>query len=85
MANRISFDEGTIYTGELQTSRNVAPRVESNIPTAYRLIRRGDGNGNMLPVLQGMFTWTQGTAFGREWRDLETQDEPYVVDCIPFG
>ena len=62
-----------------------AARVESNVPLAYRLIRRGDGNGGMVPVLQGMFTWTQGAEYGREWRDLETQDEPYVVDYIPFG
>ena len=75
----------TVHSGETQVFRLVAARVESNIPIAYRLIRRGDGNGNMLPVLQGMFTWTQGKDFGREWRDLETQDEPYVEDHIPFG
>ena len=27
-------------------------RVESGIPAAYRLIRRKDGNGNMIPMLQ---------------------------------
>lgn len=58
--------------------------AESHFPIAYRLIRRGDGNGNMVPVLQGMYPWTQG-AESYEWRDLETQDEPYVKDHIPFA
>ena len=60
-------------------------RVESGIPAAYRLIRRKDGNGNMIPMLQGLFTWTDATKRGAEWRDLETQDEPYVKDDIPFS
>jgi hypothetical protein len=62
-----------------------AARVESGIPFAYRLIRRGDGHGNMIPVLQGLFTWTESTKCGAEWRDLETQDEPHVEDSIPLG
>lgn len=69
----------------LQTYTLTASRVESSIPVAYRLVRRGDGNGNMLPVLQGLFTWRQGVECGGEWRDLETQDEPYIEDHIPFG
>jgi hypothetical protein len=64
----------------------IAPaRVESRIPAAYRLIRRNDGNGNMIPMLQGLFTWTEDPKRGVEWRDLETQDEPYVEDDIPFS
>lgn len=63
----------------------VAARVGSWIPVAYRLIRRGDGNGNMIPMLQGLFTWTEGTKRGAEWRDFETQDEPHVEDAIPLG
>ena len=63
---------------------NGAARAEFNIPIAYRLIRRGDGNGNMVPVLQGMFTWAQGEVSGEMWRDLETQDEPYLEDHIPL-
>lgn len=60
--------------------------TEANLPAAYRLIMRGDGNGNLIPVLQGMFVWTHaGLEVGREWRDLETQTEPYVEDHIPFG
>ena len=66
---------------------NAPARVESRIPIAYRLIRRGYGNGNsnMLPILQGFFTWSEGAMRGAEWRDLETQEEPYIEDRIPFG
>ena len=70
---------------ELSTVGTGTALVGSVIPVAYRLIRRGDGNGNMLPVLQGLFTWTEGACRGAEWRDLETQDAPYVEDVIPFG
>jgi hypothetical protein len=60
--------------------------IDSDFPICYRLIRRGDGNGNMEPVLQGhfLFTGTDG-AIVREWRDLQTQDFPYIEDNIPFG
>lgn len=75
----------TSSSGEVQTYVIGPARVESNLPIAYRLIRRGDGNGNMVPVLQGMFTWNQGVVHGRDWRDLETQDEPYIEDRVPFG
>lgn len=64
---------------------SVAAGHTEGIPAAYRLIRRGDGNGNMIPMLQGLFTWTEGAMRGAEWRDLETQDEPYVEDGIPFS
>jgi len=60
-------------------------RTESTIPKAYRLIMRGDGNGNTLPALQGLFTWTEGSNYGAEWRTLETQECPYLDDSIPFG
>jgi hypothetical protein len=65
-------------TGKIQISHTAAP-------IAYRLIRRGDGNGNMVPVLQALFPWSKGAENGREWRDLQTQDEPYVEDHIPFS
>jgi hypothetical protein len=42
-------------------------RVESYIPTMYRLCRRGDEY-----VLQGRFDWQQGYKRGFDWRDLET-------------
>jgi hypothetical protein len=77
-----------VATGRTEGVRqfSTAPaRVGPRFPAAYRLIRRGDGNGNTLPMLQGLFTWTEGTERGAEWRDLETQDEPHVEDAIPFG
>lgn len=43
-------------------------RVESTLPTAYRMICVG---GEFR--FQGLFTWTEGENFGREWRTLETQ------------
>ena len=62
-----------------------AARVESGLPKAYRLIMRADGNGNMLPALQGLFAWTEGSNYGAEWRTLETQEFPFLDDSIPFG
>jgi hypothetical protein len=60
--------------------------IDSDFPICYRLIRRNDGNGNMVPVLQGHFLFTDRDGdLQRAWRDLETQDEPYVEDRIPFG
>jgi hypothetical protein len=60
--------------------------INSDFPICYRLIRRGDGNGNMLPILQGHFLFTDAAGdLQRAWRDLETQDEPYTEDHIPFG
>ncbi len=47
----------------------------------------------MVPVLQGAFLvtekrleWGEGlrSVTTHEWRDLETQDEPYIEDHIPF-
>jgi hypothetical protein len=72
--------------------------LNSPFPLCYRLIRRNDGNGNMVPVLQGAFLVTKhssvtqherGEAFYRvtthEWRDLETIDEPTSADDhVPF-
>jgi hypothetical protein len=55
------------------------PRIESNVPVGYRLIRKLDGNGGMEYVLQGKFTWREGRShMGHEWRDLETQEWPYL-------
>jgi len=58
--------------------------LNSSLPICYRLIRRGDGNGNMEPVLQGAFLVEVNGKFTHKWRDLETQDEPYTEDHIPF-
>lgn len=76
---------GELFTGEYPNAVYAAARVESNIPSAYRLIMQGDGNGNNLPALQGLFTWTQGSSYGAEWRTLETQEFPFLDDSIPFG
>lgn len=59
--------------------------LEQKLPIAYRLIMQGDGNGNNLPVLQGLFPWSNGIWSGAEWRTLETQESPYLNDSIPFG
>jgi hypothetical protein len=57
-------------------------------PVCYRLIRRNDGNGNMVPVLQGAFLIANLSApplTAHEWRDLETIDDPTTADDhIPF-
>ena len=77
--------ENTESTISVTAGAESVCRISTLIPAAYRLIRRKDGNGNMIPMLQGLFTWTEATARGAEWRDLETQDEPYVEDDIPFS
>ena len=46
-----------------------APRVESSVPTQYRLAR---SNGNL--ILQGCYYWHEGPAYGYEWRDIPTID-----------
>ena len=82
----IENTESTIsVTAGAESVCRISTFTESVIPAAYRLIRRKDGNGNMIPMLQGLFTWTEATKRGAEWRDLETQDEPYVEDDIPFS
>jgi predicted lipoprotein with Yx(FWY)xxD motif len=82
----IENTESTIsVTAGAESVCRISTFTESGIPAAYRLIRRKDGNGNMIPMLQGLFTWTEDTKRGAEWRDLETQDEPYVKDDIPFS
>jgi hypothetical protein len=68
--------------------------LNSPFPICYRLIRRGDGNGNMDYVLQGAFlvterrlVWGEGLRSGttHEWRNLETIDEPTSADDhVPF-
>lgn len=65
-----------------QQTQVVATRVESLGPAGYRLICV---SGELK--LQGLFTWTQGRDFGREWRTLETQcveTELTLDEFIPF-
>ncbi|CAB4147752.1 hypothetical protein UFOVP431_46 [uncultured Caudovirales phage] len=66
-------------------SLSVAARIEQNDPAAYRLIRRKDKSGSMVPLLQALFLWSQGSHRGGEWRDLETQDDPDIRDDVPFS
>jgi hypothetical protein len=81
-----SLMEGTLSVStDPQPVTFSAARVESGLPLAYRLIRRNDGNGGQDYVLQGLFTWRQGFSQGGDWRDLETQTEPYVRDDVPFS
>lgn len=64
----------------------VPSKVGKTLPDAYRLVTKGDGNGNTIYALQGYFTWTQGwSQRGGEWCDLETQDSLYAKDDVPFG
>lgn len=83
-ANKLN--ELTVVNNELSTAAIGATRAEKSLPDAYRLVTKGDGDGNTICVLQGYFTWTQGWSNrGGEWRDLETQDWATARDDIPFG
>lgn len=48
-----------------------AARIEDRTPKNFRLCKKKDGT----LVLQGCFTWTEGTTHGHEWRDLDTVEE----------
>ena len=74
------------YIMQTEAMQVYATRVENRVPAAYRLVTKGDGNGNTIYALQAYFTWTQGwSQRGGEWRDLETQDWLTTQDDIPFG
>ena len=45
-------------------------RIGSDKPGLYRLVKMGNGE----LVLQGCYTWQDGTKFGSEWRDIPTVD-----------
>ena len=78
---------GKPFTEEYPNAVCTAARVESSLPIAYRLIMQGDGNGNNLPALQGLFTWTEGSSYGAELAEPESasleqgaqQMQPFVV------
>lgn len=79
-------DKPSIAVSESCTATFKAARVHKSIPDIYRLVTKEDGNGRLVYVLQGYFTWTQGLVErGGEWRDLETQDWLTAQDDIPFG
>jgi hypothetical protein len=47
---------------------NVAARIGSSEPSAYRLAKTCDGEY----VLQGAYRWMCGSEAGHEWRNIET-------------
>ena len=47
---------------------NVAVKVQSHKPYEYRLARKPNG----ALVLQGFYTWSQGSVQGGAWKDLPT-------------
>lgn len=60
----------TDYTGRggyYENEYKNAPRSESKTPVEYRLAQTYHGM-----VLQGRFTWEQGSDLGSEWRTLPT-------------
>jgi hypothetical protein len=75
----------TLHPITIPPHLSMDPILASACPIGYRLIRRRDGNGNMEPVLQGAYLFTVGGRSAHEWRDLKTQDEPYIEDHIPFS
>lgn len=50
------LDDGTIL------------RMESMTPSGYRLMRKLNGE----LVLQGVYSWQEGSHHGHEWRDIPT-------------
>ena len=78
--------EGVIsLSPECKTMQIAAVRSESLLPIAYRLVTKDDGNGNTVPVLQGYYSWREGSQSGGEWRDLATQDWLHADDKIPHS
>jgi len=43
--------------------------MESTSPVSFRLARKA---GEL--VLQGMYTWQEGSLYGHDWRDIPTVD-----------
>jgi hypothetical protein len=58
-----------------------------NLPVAYRLAENGDGNGNDVPTLQGLFLEYNhnNNKIEGSWRELETQPQWGVPDGSPFA
>lgn len=75
----------SLVTGTTSSHQLAAARIETSLPIAYRLVTNGDGNGNIVPVLQGYYHWRQGPNQGGEWRDLVTQEWLHAKDNIPHG
>ncbi len=56
-----------------------------NLPVAYRLVETGDGNGNTVRILEGLFLECNFGTIEGVWRRLETQDQLSAVPEIPFS
>lgn len=69
----MELELGHITSGMLRVNTIEAARVESTIPSAYRLAKHKSGE----LVLQGCYTWQKGFAeSGYEWRDIPTFELP---------
>ena len=59
-----------------------------NLPVAYRLVEKGDGNGNDVPTLEDLFLEYDHIDDKIEgcWRELETQSTPWFKTAgSPFS
>ena len=70
MANH-GVGAANIDLGYLPLANICAARIESCAPSEYRLKR----SRGWEIVLQGCFTWRQGSEGGFEWRDIPTVEE----------
>jgi predicted RNA-binding Zn-ribbon protein involved in translation (DUF1610 family) len=73
-----------LTTGSVTKWHFAAARVEAGAPAAYRLARYRTAEGQTHLKLQGYYSWTEGAAFGGDWRDIETVDlDPPLADTPP--
>ena len=58
-----------------------------NLPVAYRLVEKGDGNGNDVPTLDGLFLEYDhiNDKIEGSWRELETQGQWGASTGNPFA
>ncbi len=58
-----------------------------NLPVAYRLVEKGDGNGNDVPTLEGLFLEYDhiDDKIEGSWREVETQVPWYKTAGSPFA
>jgi hypothetical protein len=58
-----------------------------NLPVAYRLVEKGDGNGNDIPTLEGLFLEYDhiDDKIEGSWRELETQALWHMNNGNPFA
>jgi len=66
----VTADSPTLdINSNLRSSTLISVRLESTVPSAYRLVRY---HHNSEPILQGQYFWNQGFNQGFEWRDIPT-------------